>query len=105
MAPSRRLQHGRVHPSSARRALNGSGTYETPNNGQNRQGGSARSSVSTTSGDETAAPSPPPSPSNYSEYVPFSEEDPNLDADEAAGDSNVEGEEIDAHASKAIRRL
>ena len=105
MSPNRRIQRRREHAGGPRRSLAESGAYDTPNNGQNRRGSlSTSSSADGATADDDDTPLSPSTP-NYFNYAPFSEQDPNLDGDEAGGDSDVEGEEIDEHADAALLRL
>ena len=108
MTPPRRIQHRREHPRGTRRSLEASDAFGTPNNGQNRPSSASRSGSSGTATSGTSGltgdPPTPPSPSNYFNYAPYSEEDPNLDADEATGDSDVEGEESELHAEGVQER-
>ena len=106
MMPPRHIQCHREHAGSARRSLAGSGAFKMPSGGQNWQGSSSTSS-STDDGataDDESSPAPP-SPSECFNFSAYSDQDPNLDADEAGGDSNVEGEEINEHSEAALDRL
>ena len=107
MSPSRRLLHVRVNGVGAKCALavsNGFGdSYGMPNLAHDCCADKSTPSgnsylASAESGAASAAASPPAAGLNYAAY---SDDDPNLD-DEARGDSDVEGDEVDIHSEEAL---
>ena len=90
MAPRRRVQHHREHSRAGRGASGEDEAFRTPNNSGRQSGAHSNGS---TSGSQSAATSSSSSatPPDEINYQPYSEDDHNLDAEEAGGDSDVEG--------------